>query len=724
VVHADHVPAGKPAIILATANRAVAQPLVTKIGGDWPDLGREGFLIRTFDGESPTVLVTGNSPVSVVYGTYELLEQYGIRFYISDEVVPAADPSLFLKNLDLVRRPELAVRGTLPWYNFLMGPTAWRLKDYKSYIDQLLKMKYNMIGFHFDSKDMFFHFTYNGIRAPEERLYGHPAYYPTGKISIGREHFTGEGEFFGVPGGTNPEVNEKMLQEALAYARSRGFKTAVGFELTDNPREMIDQMPESVLIGEQKNLDPTSAEAEAYLRARLKALTEIYPDVDYYWLWYTEGRQWDRITDDELTPSFREYYRKNFRYFRYNMTRVTPIGGVAYLCWLQKAHDIIKELKPGAKIMTGGWTIDAMLPGLDQALPRDVTLNSLSAYEPEWSMQELLFDRFWEGMDRTRVVTSWFEFDGRCIGLTQPKTRIYGPLLNKVKEAGIDGVIMLHWRTRILDMNFRYFAEKAWGNPLEPYGFYVDYAGSRYGPEAMEYARRGHALLENYEEFIITNKQPMLCWIAIDYGHGVRLFLKMLDDLRAADLPALTELKMSDKEFNRLYVSLVDTDNPLSIPHASALLKNARFWFDRALGKATNNADIERLKYMRSRVEYYLLWLEMHQELIAAWTEYRKAVKADDKETMKTGIARALDIARKAPVEETIRKYAEYVTNRGEQGVLVSLNRKVWADYQMILTLLGEAQLALASGKSSGNYALGTDDINNSSMELNQMGSN
>ncbi len=695
VVKEDKVPAGRPAIILASADRTVVRAFVKKIKGTLPELGNEGFLIHTFDSEMPRVLVTGNSPISIVYGTYELLEKYGIRFYISDEVVPAADSNLLLKKWDLICKPELAVRGTLPWYNFLMGATAWRLEDYKAYIDQLLKMKYNMVGFHLYSADLFFHFTYKGITVPEEKLYWHPAYYPTDKISIGREHFTGDGEFFGAPGGTKLEVNEKVFSEALAYARSRGFKTAVGFELDEIPQEMLKQMPASVLIGKSKNLDPTSPEAEEFLRIRLKALVDMYPDVNYYWLWYTEGGRWDQIRDDEFTPSFREFYQRNIQNFKYDMFHITPTAGVAHLCWLQKAHVILRELKPDAQIMTGGWTVDAMLPGLDKALPRDIALSSLSSYEPEWSMQNLLFDRYWKGIDRTRIVTSWFEFDGRCIGLTQPKTKIYGPLLRKVKEAGIDGAIMLHWRTRILDMNFSYFAEKAWGNPMDSYEFYVDYAGSRYGTEAMEEARRAHALLENYEEFILANIKSTLCKIALDYSAGPWVFVNMVKDIKVAGPTGLTELVIPDDKFYETYASLIDMNNPLSIPHASALLKNARFWFASALSKAKGDANKERLNYMICRVDYYLLYLESHQMLITAWTEYRNAVKTGDKEALKTGITRAIEIARKAPVEATVKKYAEYITNRGEQGVLVSLNRKVWDGYQMILTRLEEAQRAV-----------------------------
>lgn len=695
LVEAGEAPAGKPAIVLTTMKRPLGQWALKAVGRPAPNVGAEGFWIRTFGEPSPCLLVTGETPVAVVYGAYELLEQYGIRFYLSDEVLPAPNPDLRLKTWDLVHKPDLAIRGTLPWYNFLMGPTAWRLEDYKAYIDQLLKMKYNMLGLHFYVQDPFFHFSHRGVTAPEESLLlsGHPVVYPTGKITIGKEHFAGDGQFMGAPGGTDLAANERVVAEALAYARSRGFKLALGLELDQIPPNIFKAMPDSAKVG-GRLLDPTSAEADAFLRERLKALVAMYPQVDYYWFWYTEHKLWDGVKDEELSPALREFWARNRPLFDYPLHHVSARGALGYLCWMQKAHAILRELKPGARILTGGWTIDAMFPGLDKALPADVALSSLSGYEPQWAMQNLLYDRYWKGIDRTRLVVSWFEFDGRCVGCPQPKVRIYWPFLNKVKEAGIDGVLMLHWRTRVLDMNARYFAENAWGSRQDAYEFYVDYARSRYGEAAAEEARRAHLLLEDYEEIILSNPSSMLCNIAYDYGRFPPLYGDMPDDIQVSAPPAALKLTYPEDNFQRGYAILLDDTQPLSIAHAAALLKNARYWFGQALAKAQGEANQQRLRYTIGRVDYYILYLESYRTLLSAWVEYRGGVRSGDAAALPPAIDRALALARKAPVEATVRKYAEFITNRGEKGVLVSLNRKVWDRYQLILSRLEEARRA------------------------------
>ncbi|QEC43208.1 hypothetical protein FSB84_16450 [Pseudobacter ginsenosidimutans] len=40
------------------------------------------------------------------------------------------------------------IRGVLPWHNFLSGPSAWNLEDYRQYLDTCAKAGINFIGFH------------------------------------------------------------------------------------------------------------------------------------------------------------------------------------------------------------------------------------------------------------------------------------------------------------------------------------------------------------------------------------------------------------------------------------------------------------------------------------------------------------------------------------------------------------------------------------------------
>ncbi len=41
-----------------------------------------------------------------------------------------------------------AIRGTIPWHNFLSGPTVWNEEDYRAYLDDMAARKFNFVGFH------------------------------------------------------------------------------------------------------------------------------------------------------------------------------------------------------------------------------------------------------------------------------------------------------------------------------------------------------------------------------------------------------------------------------------------------------------------------------------------------------------------------------------------------------------------------------------------------
>ena len=61
-------------------------------------------------------------------------------------VIVAADPTAQATPHDAP--PTFAIRGTLPWHNFLSGPTAWNEGDYREYLDELASQELNFVGFH------------------------------------------------------------------------------------------------------------------------------------------------------------------------------------------------------------------------------------------------------------------------------------------------------------------------------------------------------------------------------------------------------------------------------------------------------------------------------------------------------------------------------------------------------------------------------------------------
>jgi len=111
-------------------------------------LGEQGYILRTLKYRGHTLTVAaGARPIGTLYAVYDLLERYGFGFYLGGDAVPAAKPLEFLR-LRESRKPALAIRGSLPWYNFLDSPTTWNLADHKRFYDQMAKMRMNFVGFH------------------------------------------------------------------------------------------------------------------------------------------------------------------------------------------------------------------------------------------------------------------------------------------------------------------------------------------------------------------------------------------------------------------------------------------------------------------------------------------------------------------------------------------------------------------------------------------------
>ncbi len=133
----------------------------------------EGFALRKISGSPTTIAVIGGGESGAVYGTYRLLEHaYGCSFLFGSEVVPSGTAPLIPESLDVSESPAFATRGLLPWYDFLSGPTAWNLEDYKLYVDRMVRMGLNFLGLHVYSKgnpvrsqgaEPFLSFSHHGV---------------------------------------------------------------------------------------------------------------------------------------------------------------------------------------------------------------------------------------------------------------------------------------------------------------------------------------------------------------------------------------------------------------------------------------------------------------------------------------------------------------------------------------------------------------------------------
>ncbi|MGH2533621.1 MAG: hypothetical protein ACRDJW_15085 [Thermomicrobiales bacterium] len=470
---AGHAGDGDPADALLAAGQVAPAP------------GPEGYTLRRLDDEhGPIVAVVGHDEAGAIYGTYALLEAaYGCGFFLGSEVVPSGTMPLVPDALDVGRAPAFATRGLLPWYDFLSGPSAWNLPDYRLYVDRMVRMGLNFLGLHVYSKgsvtrsqgaEPFLSFTYHGV--------GHDAvidttqtsrwgYLPmrTADFAYGTDRYF-DRDLFGADaaidaaGPLDAVTRAKaLLHDALTYAKERGLRVCVGFEPSAIPDEILRALPANArrairpILGMEATeytLDTQSAAAQEILRLRLDDLLQTYPMVDAIWLWQNEDAAWTSRKGGDVLPFDAAY--------------------------LNAAYDYLKATAPHVRLVVSGWgAVHQHFDQLHAELPPDVAFSALTHYLGS-SQTDEVYSRLGE---RGRWPIPWLEDDAT---LWHPQYHVHR-FHNDVMRAhrfGCDGMIGVHWRTRVIDHIAAYFARALWQPDLAPADFYRAYASLLAGPDA------------------------------------------------------------------------------------------------------------------------------------------------------------------------------------------------------------------------------------------------
>ena len=71
-----------------------------------------------------------------------------VRLSMAAWLIPIAFVAAAAEPTTAEKPREFAVRGTLPFHNFLSGPTAWNEEQYRAYSDRLAALKLNLVSFH------------------------------------------------------------------------------------------------------------------------------------------------------------------------------------------------------------------------------------------------------------------------------------------------------------------------------------------------------------------------------------------------------------------------------------------------------------------------------------------------------------------------------------------------------------------------------------------------
>jgi hypothetical protein len=488
--------------LLSTLRLLQSAPEIRPFGGE----ARPGDVVltlsldrRSFQGEqdyeiaasSMGATLGGASEQALLYSVFDFLERQGVVFGIDGTTLPIDRNPLVLpqSNHPWTASPRFAVRGLLPWPDFLNCISVYNSEDYQAYFAAMLRMRFNMFGMHVYTQNtpgplaesyLSFDFAGSGHRAALEdttmRSWGYlPQRTSTFKMGASqffdRETFGADATRLGADTWDIADRTTEMMRRAFNFASELGIRTGIGFEPYHNPAEIMSALPPEALSAPGGLIE--SRTGRALLERRLADLLDRYPMVDYVWLWQDEDANW-KSREKEVPLS------------------VTP--------FLQ-AHDFLRRHAPDKKLVVSGWGfVTHHFESLHQRLPGDIVFSSLND-SVGWDPVNEAFSKLGE---RERWPIPWIE-DDPSMWLPQFRASRFEMDMERAQNFGCQGVLGIHWRDRIVDPTATYMARAGWDRQLTASAHYRNFcsamaSGERAGRLAALFndCDSGHAIASTF----------------------------------------------------------------------------------------------------------------------------------------------------------------------------------------------------------------------------------
>jgi hypothetical protein len=499
----------------------------------------ESYEIRTAGAD---VILRGASECGLLCAVFEFLERQGAVFGIDGENYPP-EPARELvvpgSGQSWTSTPRFAVRGLLPWPDFLNCITMYNEEDFRAYFEAMLRMRMNTFGMHVYTQkeqwaESYLNFEFAGaghLSYLDNTASNRWGYLPerTSRFGMGSSQYF-DGEVFGSDATRNgrntweiAENTQKLLKNALSYAKKLGIRTGVGFEPYQIPDEIYRALPPEARFEDHKarpRFDPSSYTGRKLLEARLDNLLNSYPDVDHVWLWEDEGANWDSRKEG------------------------VPLPATAF----QMTYDYLRRHAPKKRLIVAGWGgVARHFAGLHKVLPEDIVFSCLSdslGWDP-------VHEVFGQLGSRERWPIPWLE-DDPSMWMAQFHVNRFKRDVDLADKYGCQGMLGIHWRHRIVDPTATFFARAMWDKGYTPDAHYAAYAKSQAsGERAGKYGRilsgidRNQSLLRTGSD-VVKDGHVVQMEFTGDYDEGFKYWTistKVSDAVRAAQQQAASELR-------------------------------------------------------------------------------------------------------------------------------------------------------------------------------------
>ena len=314
------------AFLLATSGRLPAPGLVETA----PRLSDQGFLLKktTYMGK-PAMAIVGGSPAALLWGVYELVERYGVTYLLSGDVYPERRQAFFLPETNRVFEPTFKARWFKTMGDFAMGMEGWGMADYRPFLDQLAKLKFNRIRVGGCASGPFLDLQLKGVRRKSAVLW-YGEHYTITPDMPGRKLFGAETEFWN-PDLLTPQApcdqlmaaGQRHMHELIAYARSRGIDASSVWAHTDFSKDFRSVIPDARTVSQLGELTvapgpavrPDNPDLMEIGGTLIRTIVNEYPDAHSYG--FPVGTE---------SPSWVDLYQESWQELdkQYGIERILP----------------------------------------------------------------------------------------------------------------------------------------------------------------------------------------------------------------------------------------------------------------------------------------------------------------------------------------------------------------------------------------------------------------
>jgi hypothetical protein len=548
ILASDKLPSDKPRIVVGgPGSNPLAGAAQEKRLVDFAGLKPDGFVLKRIEmGGVPVLLAGGNDESGTMYAIYELLERLGVVFQLTGDIIPRQKAELLMPTCDVRQEPVFKHRGMhcchgIRWY---MG-----LADFRNEIDQLAKLKLNVLQFYWGMGGPWTEFSYGGKQA--EIIYPRESGYcawamnsGTAKsVKVGRERFPQD--YLGPPEFAKLQSPEEayrtareFLRELIRYAHLRKVQVwlALG-EMTYVPPNLVPPPARRLGFGPfycgiaVPHGDPAVLDI---WEAAVASMIESYPEADRYWV--VTGSEAHIAADDPQTQALiRDYARvRDLLPQKPQGTLDTDLADVAVADKLMRR---IRARYPAAKLGAELIFRGGQLRALDAVLPKDIWLMNMVNWEGETAMSD--FDRI---QGRELIVWPRVTDDG-CELNIQLNAMMYDhdETIAGGSRYGLTGILGQLNKSRGAEPSAQYIAEGAWDTKISCRLFYERYLGRLFGPEALDLLLPAYLLLEENEKTLGWHGRKGLFGT---YHHGNRMSVELRKIDYRAEKPRLDRAKV------------------------------------------------------------------------------------------------------------------------------------------------------------------------------------